>query len=526
MSGPCKRLRQKLERERELALAAKAKADAEAAKAALLAQPPVPRASLWLALAFLLPNLGALACGFVSDDLVEIAGNNYGSHIHSLRHLVQNVWMFCNWERRAGLLHYRPIAESLWTFIWALSGGGKGCEVSGCVEPATFTRTTPILFHAFGLAVGMAAVILLYRFFLTVKILPRTAFIAALLFALFPIHTEATTWIVSSTDPLSTALGLGGLIFYYRHRPLPALLLFALAVLSKESAAAFAALPIAFPRKDWRSRDSLLFGTGSGVIIAGALWVHHAISPIPRVAPGANPIMLVDASHGIFTALWVQCLYVFKTLLPITLSANYSMRQILPVSGLDDWHAWAGIALVMSAAIAALRWREFRAPILAYAILFSATANVLFPIETIMGERLAYAPSLGIALLLAILLARSRHWKVALVAVALVFGARTAIRNLDWLNQERYVVKLVETSPDSMDTQFLLGTLRAIKGDDAGAVEAYDRAIALYQPFSQAYCERAASLEKLGRPAEAAASYHSCAFFRNDVNVVTLRQAP
>jgi hypothetical protein len=64
-----------------------------------------------------------------------------------------------------------------------------------------------------------------------------------------------------------------------------------------------------------------------------------------------------------------------------------------------------------------LRRPEFRPPVLAYAILFSPTANILFPIGTIMGERLVYAPSLGLALLLGILLARSRHWKIVLVAV-------------------------------------------------------------------------------------------------------------
>ena len=38
-----------------------------------------------------------------------------------------------------------------------------------------------------------------------------------------------------------------------------------------------------------------------------------------------------------------------------------------------------------------------------------------------MGERLMYAPSLGLALLLAILLARTRRWKIVLIAVALIF---------------------------------------------------------------------------------------------------------
>jgi hypothetical protein len=75
--------------------------------------------------------------------------------------------------------------------------------------------------------------------------------------------------------------------------------------------------------------------------------------------------------------------------------------------GLDDGRALAGLALAGGALFLLWRRPQFRAPVLAYAILFSPTANVLFPIGTIMGERLAYAPTLGIALLLAILLART-----------------------------------------------------------------------------------------------------------------------
>jgi hypothetical protein len=34
------------------------------------------------------------------------------------------------------------------------------------------------------------------------------------------------------------------------------------------------------------------------------------------------------------SALWVRCLYVFKTILPITLSADYSYKHIRLVMGL------------------------------------------------------------------------------------------------------------------------------------------------------------------------------------------------
>ena len=50
----------------------------------------IPRALLWLALLFLLLNLGALACGFVFDDAVVLVGNA-SLHVHSLGELA-HIW--------------------------------------------------------------------------------------------------------------------------------------------------------------------------------------------------------------------------------------------------------------------------------------------------------------------------------------------------------------------------------------------------------------------------------------------------
>jgi uncharacterized membrane protein len=467
---------------------------AEQTKALAAALPAVPRAALWLAAAFLLPNLGVLACGFVLDDLPLIVEND-SLHVRSLGQLA-HIWAAGYWPDRSGQGLYRPVSQTVWALTWAM-GGGKH----------------PALFHAVGLALGLTVVLLLYRFLLDVQTPPRTAFIAALLFALFPIHTEATTSVVGSAELLGAAFGLGALLLYYRDRTLPALMLFALAVFSKESAAAFAVLPVVFPGKDWRSRTPVFAGVGAAVIVAAALVAHHFVSIGAFIPPIDNPMTLVDFGARILTALWVQCLYLCKTVLPITLSADYSYHQIRLVMGLADWRAWAGLALAGGAVYLAWRKREFRAPVLTYAALFSSSANVLFPLGTIMGERLAYAPSLGLALLLAILLARTRHWKTVLVAVALVFGARTIVRNLDWVNANRFYTKLVQTSPDSAKAYYFYGILRSARGDDPGAIEAYDRAIAIFPAYSEAYHNRGNALARLGRREEAMASYRACLRF-------------
>jgi protein O-mannosyl-transferase len=472
----------------------KQKQATNAVQAAVAAQPPVSRAPLWLAAALLLPNLGALACGFVLDDLPLIVDND-SLHLHSFRQLA-HIWVSGYWPDRRSLGLYRPVAQTLWALIWTARG-----------------RSHPAVFHAVNLVLGVMVVLLLYRFLLVVQTPPRTAFIAAVLFALFPIHTDATTSVVGSAELLAAAFGLGALILYYRRRHLLALLLFALAVFSKESAAAIAALPLIFPRKDERSRTSLMTAAGAAGIIAAALLAHHVISRDSRIPAIDNPMGLVDAGPRILTALWIQCLYLFKTVLPITLSADYSYKQIPLVMGLGDWRAWMGLALAGGAIFLIWRRPQLRPPVLVYGILFSATANILFPIGTMMGERLVYLPSLGLALLLAILLARSHHWKTLLVMVALLFGVRTAFRNLDWLNADHFYTRLVETSPNSAKSYYSYGALRASRGDDVGAIAAYDHAIAIFPAYSEAFHNRGNALTRLGRREEAMASYRQCLRF-------------
>jgi uncharacterized membrane protein len=471
------------------------KSATQEAQAIAATQTPVPHAFLWLTVAFLLPNLGALACGFVYDDLPIIVQNE-SLHPHSLQQFA-HIFASGYWPDRRGLQLYRPVTEVVWATIWTLGGGSH-----------------PVLFHALGLVLGLVAVLLLYRFLLEVQTPPRTAFIASALFALLPIHTEATTSVVGSSELLAAVFGLAALVLYYRRQWIAAVILFGLAVFSKESAAAFAGIPLIFPHKEWRSPRAWLTAVGAGLVVAGALVAHHIVAGNDAHIPVIdNPMSLVGTGPRIFTALWIQCLYLFKTLLPITLSADYSYKEIPLVMGLDQLRAWAGIVLVTAAALLAWKDRQLRAPVLAYAILFSATANVLFPIGTIMGERLAYVPSIAIALLLAILLGRSRHWKTVLIVVAIVFSARTIARNLDWLNADRFYTKMVETSPNSAKVYYFYGILHAARGDDNGAIRAYDQAIAIFPAYSEAFHNRGNALVRLGRRQEAMESYRQCLRF-------------
>jgi len=454
----------------------------KAGTAPLPPETPVARAHWLLAAAFLLPNLGALACGFVFDDLPLIVENE---KLHSLRNIVA-ICKSGYWPDRPSL-EYRPVTQAIWAALWS-AGGGR-----------------PVVFHVFGLLLGLAVALLAYRFVLKLQTPPRTAFVAALLFALFPIHTEATTSVVGSAELLAAVFGIGAVLLYSIGRRAAALTLFALAVFSKESAAAFAALPVILPglrpttppgpaetevgatawqRRSHPARKELITAALAAAVVAGNLLAHGALIRRGSIQPLDNPMALLDPVRRILTALWVQCLYLFKTVAPIRLSGDYSYNEIPVVMSLGDGRAWVGLAALTLAGFLAWRYARLRPVVLTYAVLFSATANVIFPIGTMMGERLAYAPSIGLALLLAIPLARMRRWKAVLLAVTLLYGGRTVARNLDWRNPHVFYTRLVETSPSSAKAHYLYGILLSERGDDAGAVAACEHALAIFPNYA------------------------------------------
>ena len=443
--------------------------------------------------AFLLPNVGALACGFVFDDLLQIV---YNARVHSLTHLGEI------WTSNVPLpTLYRPLTVTLWAALWTLGQG------------------SPLLFHAVGLALGAVVIMLFHRLLLLLETAPHIAFIAATLFAVFPIHTEATTSVVGSAEVLAALFALGSLILYEQRRRGVALALFALAAVSKESTVAIAALPVVFAstepgrRRRLRAADALAAGAAASILFAVLLARQLFATGPPFIPPIDNPTVTAGLLPRILTALWVQCLYVFKTIVPIRLSADYSYNQIPVVVGLDDPRAWAGLALVALVVILAVRRADLRRGLLLYVVLFSPTANLLFPIGTVMGERLAYLPTAGVALVGATLLARTQRWREILVAVVVLYGVRTVVRNRDWQNADAFYVSLVHTSPRSAKAHYAHGLFRAGRDDDTGAVAAYDHALTILPAYPSVYLNRGNALARLGRRAEAMSSYRDCLRF-------------
>ena len=326
-------------------------------------------------------------------------------------------------------LVFRPLTFATFALNWAISGAH------------------PLAYHLFNLIFHGAAVWLLYILFqellgdsLEAK---NIAFVAALLYAVHPIHTEAVAWAVGRAEVLAAGFLFAAWILHLRDRPIASLACFAMALLSKESAVAFFPLVILgdFAIGKWKPRTRYALVGGLTAAFLGLLWkVQGGRFGQTEINMVDNPLASVSAGWRILNALRVAWKYVALQVYPAMLSCDYSFNQI-PMY--KDWRHTLPAAIAAAAVAAAWIWaikRRHVGGVLAGGIYFAGfatTANILMLTGTIMGERLAYLPSAGFCLLAALgwnWLRQKKNnvaWGV-LVTIVLIFSVRTTLRNRDW----------------------------------------------------------------------------------------------
>jgi len=314
------------------------------------------------------------------------------------------------------------------------------------------------------------------------------SFAAALLFAVHPIHTEAVSSVVGRSELLAATFLLAAWLLHLRDRPLGAFCAFALALLSKESAAALVVVLVAgdWARgklKPWTRYAAMAALTA---VFAGLLWkAQGGRLGSPNISVLDNPLILLPAHLRAVNALRVAWKYVGLLLFPAVLSCVYSYNQILLYSDLrHTLPALLGFLVAVAAWAVALIKRQ-----VAYAVAgavyfagFAATSNLLMLTGTIMGERLAYFPSVGFCLLIAVLgqrLAGSRKGVAAglLAAIVALAGARTVLRNRDWRDNATLYSAAARAVPGSAKVRCFQGSVYLGEGRLEAAREEFRRAL-------------------------------------------------
>jgi tetratricopeptide (TPR) repeat protein len=384
------------------------------------------------------------------------------------------------------------------------------------------------------------------------------ALLAALLFAVHPVHTEVLGLVVGRGDLLAAAGTLLCLLLFLaardrsaagdhrgaRARDALAVAAFLAGFFSKESAVAAPFIVLAAdltrpwrpaaggaasaglsPAGDTAPRPRPAFGAHLALLTALAAGLAIRTAVLGMVGPAAftpfidNPIAHQPFPGSTLTALAVLARYAGLLVFPARLSIDHSYNAIPPAGSILEAGPAVGL-LIVAAAAAGIAFAWQRRPAVAFALLFAGLAflpigNLLIPIGTIMAERLLYIPSIGFCLLAGALAGELRPAagaaraaaRAATVAALALLAVRGLVRLRDWRDDRTVFASAIAVSPASVRAQFNYGVASEQDGDDAAAGAAYARALAIWGEFSDAHYNLAGIDARHQRWDEAVAHY-------------------
>jgi protein O-mannosyl-transferase len=310
-------------------------------------------------------------------------------------------------------VHYRPVA-----MLWFMAN----YQIFGMVLP--WWHLTSLLLH-------LVAVLLVYQVGLKLLREPWTAALAALLFALHPIHVEAVSYVSASTDLLAAVFMLLSFLAYSRFREQPSsrwyllasLLAAALAMLSKETGAILPLVLVAY--EVTREREPGAQSWAKQLVwtlpFFSLVVAYAAVRSLGNLGPGPGADRL--------SALWdlplLLVVYLRNLLWPLQLSFFY------PVDWTSQYTFGKCIAIVLVFATAVFLWKRYkerpgmRLQLLWTAILFIIPLACVFAFrkEDWVHDRHMYAVSIPFCLVTAVVLTDRKLPKNASIVAGSLLAA-------------------------------------------------------------------------------------------------------
>lgn len=426
---------------------------------------------------------GSLLNGFVFDDHPLVETNLQFRSIEGLTQLF----------RSGGWLTYRPLRTASYAIDYALFG----------LTPSGF-RAFNILYHALN---G----VLVFTLLRTILGVTRPALLAAILFIVHPVQTEAVAYISGRRDVLFTLFYLMGFYGFVRYRASGRVrflcltgISYYLGLLSKEMAITLPLLCLGYdlvrsmPEDGEGGRSSWMALREAGLrlwrdhrrlyLVIGAVFsaMAYYFVVLFRVTQrfdlwggGLWPTAL--------TSVTIMGRYLTLLLWPVTLNADYSFNAFPVPETLVDSRVLMAIAVVGGSlwaiwrSLANHRWAAFGG--LWFFVTLLPVVQII-PHAWIVAEHYLYLPSIGVCLAAAMLAegllerVRPRQAVAAAFALAvLLLGFRTVIRNRDWKDDLTLWTKTVRTAPASARARRNLGRLYMIRGRRQEAAQEFREAL-------------------------------------------------
>jgi tetratricopeptide (TPR) repeat protein len=392
----------------------------------------------------------SIANGFVWDDHEQIVMNPTLRPTAPLSQIFSSDIRFAHQGPSVQNQTYRPLQMLTYRIIAGTFG------------------LSPAPFHLANLLLAIGGTLAAFAVFLLLTRGTFSAFAAAAVFAVYPIHTEAVDWIASSPDLGCTLFLLIALALFLAARknpgtnrllPILSIACYTISLLWKETAAVFPVLVVVYVLFVEKKHFLAALKASAGYWIVLTLCVALRVSILGGAATGIRNWDLTPVQF-VLTASHLMLSYWQKLVWPFQLNAYYLFS---PVRSLSDPRAIAAIVFVPSA-IAGLIYLTRKAPLYAFAALWVCVT--LLPAMDIyalgrnaFAERYLYLPSIGFCLLATLtasalidLIPAQFRKPVAIILFFLVvpwFAAETIGRNPDWRDDKTLFSETLRRSPDA-----------------------------------------------------------------------------
>jgi tetratricopeptide (TPR) repeat protein/4-amino-4-deoxy-L-arabinose transferase-like glycosyltransferase len=421
-----------------------------------------PNDRQWAARAsLLLPCAAAIAVyvntlfyGFVWDDFYLIVEDHTVKSFHYLGVIFSHDF-FGHQEDDLVYGYFRPLVTLSYAIDYAV------------------WQANPFGFHLTNILLHALSAMLVAAVMLKLSVSRTAAIIAALLFAVHPMHTENSAWISGRTDMIAFVFSLLAMLLHMSSpidrpclgRRVGAGVLFGAALLAKEMAVVvliwIPAIEFICFRREWRPtfRASLPY---IGVLGAYLLWRFVVVDVRAPFQPSG-----VSWFDTVLTAPWTIARYLAWLVFPVGQNAYVQNPYI---EGLGDFRLYIGVVVVGALVFAFVRVRK--AFPMAACLLVMLGASFLPILNFIriagpedmgdmMAERFLYFPSfpfiaLGVICAETLLvrvknLPQRRFIAYSLTAiVAVSAGWGTMKRNRVWENNEVFYSTTLDASPSAL----------------------------------------------------------------------------
>ncbi|XP_076274309.1 protein O-mannosyl-transferase Tmtc3-like [Rhynchophorus ferrugineus] len=407
-------------------------------------------------------------CDFVFDDISAIKENRDLRPHTPISNLFFNDFWGTPMHKEQSHKSYRPLCVLTFRLNYLVSQ----------LEPLGY-HLVNMLLHAI--------VCLIYFRMCSMFLNDWSSFVASMLFAVHPIHTEAVTGVVGRAETLSSVFFLAAFIFYskatkdrkqteWKYIAL-SMIAIATAMLCKEQGITIAGVCAAYeifvvqkirlndvrqilratvspkssyhlPRSNAPTKRLLVLGVTTLILLLGRLQIMG--SQLPVFTRFDNPASVAPTPTRQLTYHYLISVNLWLLLFPCNLCCDWTMGTVPLIESMFDVRNLATLgtylfigALVGTAFLTKNRQKSVIL-IMGTSLLvlpFIPASNLFFPVGFVVAERVLYMPSMGFCMLIGYgwqILSEKTGRKFGWTCVSLLIlshGTKTYLRNWDWENE-------------------------------------------------------------------------------------------